>query len=301
LIVNAEAIKQVAVDAILDTHPDMFEDDLVVDEQRHVTLICQPEPDFQDAASVDYHVRGCHALFRFMKRDSISLQRFADDQGSCYELRTAIGYSVTVFTDGTAQVREVTDQAVTTAWIDCLRLLDSAGTDTKDGIRPSAPLEIAPGIANVPQGRGLFYVDVVGIREAAESAVQEAYPDYSEGGLLPDPANHPLPVHCRSLVDQLGESPIAGTVQCSAHVMFRIADSVESALFLDEGGACYIAGKHLGVEVIVGEDGTTEVAQPRLICLSSTGDGIECDPDSNALLGRDAYEAWCSPSERQAQ
>jgi hypothetical protein len=301
LIVNVEAIKQAAVNAVLDAYPDVFEDDLLVDAPEHnLTLICLPERFLQDATSVDQHARQCNAHFQFLLRESIALKQFVDDHGNCYEQRTASGFAVTVYADGSTGIGEVLGTGGSTTSIDCERLLNSATVTTEVSIHRPAPLEVVPGIAEMPPGPGLFYIAVAGIKEAAARAAEEAYPEYADGGLLPDDPDKPMLVPCHSVVEPSGEAAVAGMHLCFAHVEFRIADSVESATFLADDGTCYVASKYLGVKVAVGEDGPTVVGRPTFGCGGSGGD-IECNPGPDTQPERAAYDDWCQPGERQAQ
>lgn len=306
LIVNVEAIKQAAVNAVLDAHPETFEDDLLVDDLlvddwRHsLILVCMPDRFLEQATNVEPFINRCHVSVRFMLRDSIELQRFVDDNGNCYEARSARGYSVSVYADGTAQLAEMTGKGGSTTWIDCEQVLDSAGARVENGAHRMNQLEIAPAVAALPAGPGLFHIDVEGIREAAAKAADAAYPEYAGGGLVDDDPDRPLIVHCRSMAQPSGEAPATGPHQCAANVVLRITDSIEFKEFLDDDGAtCRIASKSLGVEVAVRDDGTIEVGRPRFDCGSSSGDAIGCEGGPDTPLMRDAYDAWCTPGERQ--
>ena len=302
LIVSVEAIKQAAVNAVLDAHPEVFEDELLIDAGEHnITIVCLPDRFLQEATSVEQHIRRCSTQFRFLLRDSIELQQFVDENGYCYERRTAIGYSVNVYPDGTSPVGEISGPGGRTTAIDCEGMLNSANDKTRESVHRPVPLEVVPGIAERPPGPGLFHIDMAGIREAALAAAIEAYPEYAEGGLLPDEPDKPMLLPCHSIVEPSGESAVPGAHLCFAHVEFRIADSLETAPFLADDGTCHVASKYLGIKVAVGEDGAAVVGRPTFGCGGGRGEDVECDPGQDAVSEEEAWDAWCQPGEKQAQ
>jgi hypothetical protein len=301
LIVNVEAIKQTALNAVLDAHPEVFEDDLLVDpHENNITLVCMPDRFLQEAKAVDRHVRQCRVQFRFMLRDSLELQQFMDDQGNCYELRSVTGFSVSVFADGTSDMGEISGPDGRITWIDCDELLNTTADKTQARVRRPVPLEVVPGMAGTPPGPGLFYVDVGAIREAAAEAADAAYPEYSGGGLLPEDPDRPLVVNCHSIIEQAGESAVPGMYLCFAHVEFTIADSVETSHFLADDGTCSLASRQVSMKVAIGDDGGVVVDKPRFGCPTRSGDGIECEPGPGTLSESEAFDAWCQPGEKQA-